>query len=117
MCYELRSYDIVPHLLQDYLTWANHKVIPLLTGHFGWNVIGFWHAVDKAGEGAPSTNVHWMIAFESEQHMVDEWAKVRASTEWKMIFKEVIDPATGERIYHRVIKSTLLKPVSNSPLQ
>ena len=117
MYYELRSYDIRPDGLEDYLRWANDKVIPLLTGHFGWNVIGFWQAVDKAAEPAPSTNVHWMIQWESEQQMNDEWTKVRASEEWQTIFKEVTDPVTGERIYHRVIKTTLLKPVPNSALQ
>jgi hypothetical protein len=119
MFYELRSYDIRPEGLEDYLRWANDKVIPLLTGHFGWKVIGFWQAVAKpeSGEERPETNVHWMIAWESERQMIDEWAKVRASQEWQTIFKEVIDPQTGERIYHRVIKSALLQPVPNSPLQ
>jgi hypothetical protein len=117
MFYELRSYDIVPEKIDDYLKWANAKAVPLLTGTFGFRVIGFWHAVQKAGEELPATNVHWMIAWDSEQQMVERWAAARASTEWQTIFKEITDPNTGERIYHKVIRSTLLKPIPASPLQ
>ena len=117
MYYELRSYDIVPDKIDQYLEWANQKAVPLLTSTFGFKVIGFWHAVQKTGEELPATNVHWMIAWESEQEMNERWAAARASAEWQTIFKEVTDPTTGERIYHKVIRSTLLKPIAASPLQ
>ena len=93
------------------------RPVPPLSGTFGFKVVGFWHAVAKSGEEAPATNVHWMIAWESEQQMNERWAAARASTAWQTIFRDVSDPLTGERTHHKVIRSTLLKPIPASPLQ
>lgn len=117
MYYELRSYDIDPAGLEAYLQWANEKAIPLLRGAFGFRVIGFWYVVAKQGETVPPTNVHWMIAWESEAEMTARWATVRASAAWQEIFKNMLDPATGERKYHRKIQSVLLAPIPSSPLR
>lgn len=86
-------------------------------------MIGFWRAVDTAeAESPPSgpastTNVHWMIAWESEAEMRSKWAEVRASNEMTEIMKERIDPETGGQKWHRVVRSALLAPTEASPLQ
>jgi hypothetical protein len=115
--YELRSYDIDPDGLSAYLRWANDQALPLLVGSVGSWLIGFCHAVAKTGELVPTTNVHWVTAWESEQEMDEKWAAARASEGWQRIAKEIVDPATGRSRYHRRVQSTLLKAIPCSPLQ
>ena len=122
MYYELRSYDINPDRIDEYLVWASTKAVPFFKSR-GMRVIGFWKAVDTAeAEFPPSgpastTNVHGMIAWESEAEMRSKWAEVRASDEMKEIMKERIDPETGGQKWHRVVRSALLAPTEASPLQ
>ena len=116
MVYELRSYDIAPDKLDEYLAWANNKALPLLVGVYGFRLVGFWKVVPKTGEPAPTTNVHWIIAWESEAEMNEKWAAARASDAWKEIAKETVD-ANGNPVYHMRRQSNLLKAIPRSPFQ
>jgi hypothetical protein len=113
LIYELRSYDIEPSLLDDYLGWVNHQALPLLVGRFGFRMIGFWHAIapttPEAGV-APSTNVHWMIAWHSEDEMLARWSEARATDEWGAINQ-------GLPNFHLKAQRTLLRAIPRSPLQ
>ena len=62
MIYELRSYEIDPVLLDQYLAWANDQALPILVGRFAFRMVSFWHAVAPSGGETPATNVHWIIA-------------------------------------------------------
>ena len=107
MLYELRSYDIDPERLDGYLEWANTRAMPILMGQFGFRVTGFWHAIETSEGPAPETNVHWIIAWESEAEMKERWAMA-----------ETMDPEQPNgRKYHRVVRSKLLAPIPASPLQ
>jgi hypothetical protein len=57
--YELRSYDVDPALLYQYLAWANDQALPILLGQFGFRMIGFWHAVPPSSGEMPTTNVQF----------------------------------------------------------
>jgi hypothetical protein len=110
MIYELRSYDIDPPLLDAYLVWANDQALPILVGKFAFRLVGFWYAVAPAAGEAPATNVHWMIAWESEQEMLDRWKEATSTEEWKAI-------GQGQPRYHLKIQRTLLKAIPRSPYQ
>ena len=86
-------------------------------------IVGFWKAIDT-GEAefppsgpASATNIHWMLAWESEAEMRAIWGEVRGSEEYQEILKERIDPETGGQKWHRVVRSALLAPTAASPLQ
>lgn len=118
MLYELRSYDIDPERIDGYLAWANSTAMPILMGQFGFRVKGFWHAIETSEGPAPETNVHWLIAWESEDEMKERWAIARASEEWKAAMAETMDPdQPNGRKYHRIVRSKLLAPIPASPLQ
>lgn len=114
--YELRSYDIVPEKLDEYLNWANSRALPVLVGVHGFRLVGFWRVVQQQGAPVSETNVHWLIAWQSEAEMNERWAKARASAEWLEVIKEATDPQ-GNMIYHKVRRSTLLQGIPRSPLQ
>jgi hypothetical protein len=113
LLYELRSYDIEPSLLDEYLAWANDRALPILTGRFGFRMIGFWQAVapstPEVGRVLP-TNVHWMIAWHSEEEMLARWSAARATDEWKAINE-------GQPKFHLRAERTLLRAIPRSPLQ
>lgn len=118
MYYELRSYDINPERIDGYLEWANSRAMPILTKQFGFRLIGFWHTVATADAPVSETNVHWMIAWESEEEMRERWTIARASDAWKEAMSETMDPEQPNgRKYHRVVRSNLLAPIPVSPLQ
>ena len=49
--------------------------------------------------------------------MRERWAAVFASDAWKTAWAEAVDPATGERKYHRQTRSVLLRALPRSPLR
>jgi hypothetical protein len=113
MIYELRSYDIEPSLLDQYLAWANDRALPILVGTFGFRLIGFWHATapSKPEPGAaPATNVHWMIAWQSEDEMLARWQEATSTDEWSAINQ-------GPPKFHLKVQRTLLRAIPRSPLQ
>lgn len=113
MIYELRSYDIDPRLLDDYLAWANDRALPILVGRFGFRLVGFWYAVAPTQPDAgpvPPTNVHWIIAWTGEDEMSAQWAAARSSKEWQAINE-------GRPKYHLKVQATLLHAIPRSPFQ
>jgi heme-degrading monooxygenase HmoA len=114
--YELRSYDIAPDKIDEYLNWANTRALPILVGQFGFRLVGFWRVVPRTGEELSATNVHWMIAWLSEDEMNEKWAAARASEQYQAVMKEASDNS-GNLVYHLRRQSTLLKGVHRSPLQ
>jgi hypothetical protein len=113
LIYELRSYDIDPSLLDEYLAWANNQALPILVGQFGFRMLGFWHAVAPSTPEAgplPPTNVHWIIAWHSEDEMLAQWTAARATDEWKAI-------NSNRPKYHLKVQQTLLRAIPRSPFQ
>jgi hypothetical protein len=108
MIYELRSYDIDPAVLDRYLEVVNTRVIPLLINEFKFNVIGFWHAAGSTADAA--TNVHWIVAWESEEEMLRRWDEAKATEVWAEAWR-------GEPKFHLKIVRTMLSPIPVSPLQ
>ena len=110
MVYELRSYDIDPNLIEEYLDWANDKALPILVGQFGFRVVGFWRAVASSEGPAPTANVHWIINWKDEAEMLAKWDAARASAEWIAI-------RVGLPKYNLKSQRTMLKAIPRSPLQ
>jgi NIPSNAP len=110
MIYELRRYDIDPLLLDQYLAWANDQALPILVGTCAFRLVGFWYAEAPAGGEAPTTNVYWIIAWKSEQEMLDRWKEATSTDEWKAINQ-------GQPRYHLKSERTLLKAIPRSPYQ
>jgi hypothetical protein len=108
--YELRSYDIDPTLLDEYVAWANDRALPILQGQFGFRMIGFWHAVAPKEGQAPATNVHWLIAWHDEDEMLSRWQEATATSEWKAI-------GQGQPKFHLKGQRTLLRAIPRSPYQ
>jgi hypothetical protein len=117
MLYELRSYDIDPAWWDEWHAWATNRALPVLLDTFGFRLIGWWQALAKPGEPEPTTNLHWILAWESEAEMRERWAALLASDAWQAVWAEAIDPATGQRRWHRQTRSTLLCALPASPLQ
>jgi len=110
MIYELRSYNIDPALLDQYLAWANDGALPILVGKFGFRMIGFWHAIAPANGEIPETNVHWIIAWHTESEMLDRWKEATSTDEWKAI-------GQGQPRFHLKAQRTLLQAIPRSPFQ
>lgn len=117
MLYELRHYDIYPDQWEPYLAWLGERANPVLFDQFQLRLIGFWRGVPKQGEGEPSPNLYWLLAWESEAEMRERWAAIFASPEWQAAWAEVINPATGRSKYHRQTSSTLMQALPFSPIQ
>jgi NIPSNAP protein len=117
MVYELRGYDIDPDRWDEYLAWAENRAFPVLFETFQFRLVGIWQAVAKEGEASPATNLQYILAWESEAEMRERWAAVFASDAWQAAWAEAVDPATGERKYHRQVRSVLMRALPRSPLR
>ena len=112
MLYEVRSYDIEPTMLDDYVVWASEKALPLLRGHFGFDVVGFWRktgAPPEVQEPSP-TNIVWIVRWKSEEQRNQSWQRVRESKEWKAIRE-------GTPSYWNKTDSSFMIPIPGSPMQ
>ena len=117
MLYELRSYDIDPDRWDEYLAWVTARGLPCLCDAFRFRLVGFWQAMAKEGQAPPTTNLHYILAWESEAEMRERYAALVASAAWKALSAEMRDPATGERKWVRQTRSVLLRALPPSPLQ
>ncbi len=118
MLYELRSYDVHPEQWDAFLVWAERQAFPLLLDHFGFRLVGYWSALSPASEATPVPSVHWMLAWESEEEMLERWAAAIASPEaWTMAWNDGTDPATGTSRFYLQTRTTLLQPLTPSPLR
>jgi hypothetical protein len=109
MFYELRQYDIYPEVWDEYLVWAETKAFPVLLDELQFPLVGFWQNVAKADGPEPTSNILWILAWESEEEMRAKWAAWRSAPRYKEIWEGVGDPVTGQTKYHRQIRSTLLR--------
>jgi hypothetical protein len=96
MIYELRTYDMVPELFEEYLDRADRLLLPIIIEKIGFRVIGFWRAVSespgslRAGEEEQMpkipAQVVWMIAWESLEERAQKWAELHNDVEWQGVF-------------------------------
>lgn len=115
MIYELRTYDMVPDLFEEYLWRADNLLLPILKEKVGFRLIGFWRAVSESGGSLPPgeerripAQVVWMIAWESMEERAEKWAQLRKDEDWV----KVIDPKS-----YRSTSSKIITPTGYSPLQ
>lgn len=117
MLYELCSYDVHPDRWDDFVAWTDTRAIPVLSGQFGYRLVGRWQTVPQAGEAVPATNYHYLLAWDDEDDWRARRALAAASEAWHDAWAETIDPDTGESKYFLRINHTLLRPFPDSPLQ
>ena len=112
MLYEVRRYDIEPAMLDDYVAWASEKALPLLKGTFEFDVVGFWRKTGTPPEidETSSTNIVWIVRWESEEQRNEMWRRVRESEEWKAI-------RGNAPPYWNKIDSSLMMAIPGSPMQ
>lgn len=115
MIYELRTYEMVPELFEEYLDRADRLLLPIIKEKIGFRLIGFWRAVSESGGSLPRgeerqipAQVVWMIAWEDLDERTRKWAELNADED----FARVIDPK-----YYRSTASKIITPTGYSPLQ
>jgi hypothetical protein len=106
MIYELRSYDIVPEKIQEYLTWISAHALPVMH-RFGFRVVGFWWVAKDGDDTRPRTNVRWIVAWSSEEEMERQWAAMKESQDWQAAWRLVLD-GSGRSRFHRGTKRAIL---------
>ena len=113
MIYELRSYDIVPERMEEYLGWISRHAMPVMR-RFGFRVVGFWWVAKDGDDSSPRTNIRWMVAWESEEEMERQWAAMKDSQDWKAAWGLVLDANHRSRFHRgtrRAILHALVDPV------
>jgi len=115
--YELRSYDIRPERWDDYLNWAYTTAWPILFEAHGFPLVGWWQVVPNADEPPSSTNLQWILAWESEEQRNERWAALLDDDAWKAAVAATRDPASGDSLYHLRTRYRFLRPLPRSPLQ
>ncbi len=113
MIYELRSYDIVPELIQEYLRWIHEHALPVMR-RFGFRIVGFWWVAKDGADTSPRTNIRWIVAWDSEQQMEGQWAAMKSSEEWQAVWKLTKDDEDRSRFHRgtrRAILHALVDPV------
>jgi len=106
MIYELRSYDIVHEKLQEYLAWISEHGLPVMR-RFGFRIVGFWWVGKDGNDPKPRTNIRWMVAWDSEEQMEQQWAAMKASEGWQTAWALVKDE-DGRSRFHRGTRRAIL---------
>lgn len=106
MIYELRSYDIVPESMEEYLSWISQHGLPVMR-RFGFRIVGFWWVRKDGKDSRPRTNIRWIVAWESEEEMTRQWAAMKASEEWQAAWALVLDE-DGRSRFHRGTRRAIL---------
>ena len=119
MIYELRTYDMVPELFDEYLERANRLLLPIIKGKIGFRVVGFWRAVGETdGPLRPGeerqvakvpAQVVWVIEWEGLEERAQKWTELHEDEEWQRDF----DP----KYYTGAHVKLLIEPDDASPLQ
>jgi hypothetical protein len=115
--YELRSYDIVPELVQEYLAWIHDHALPVMR-RFGFQIVGFWWVAKDGTDPRPRTNIRWIVAWDSQEQMEAQWARMKASEEWQAVWRMVKDDSNRSRFHRgtrRAILHALVDPVVPDP--
>jgi len=112
MLIEVRNYHIQPSAFDVYMEWARTIAVPFLKRNY--DVIGFWvNSEDKPeiarGEPDPlgSSNVTWIVRWESMSQRNETLRGTTASAEWQGIFSKL---PGGIKNYLR-IESKFTKPL------
>lgn len=118
MIYELRTYDMVPELFEEYLDRADRLLLPIIAEKIGFRVIGFWRAESESpGSLRPGeesslpkipAQVVWMIAWESLEERAEKWTELQNDEEWQGVF---------DRKYYVKTHVKFITPTQASPLQ
>jgi hypothetical protein len=118
MIYELRTYQMVPELFEEYLVRANNILIPIIIDQIGFRVVGFWTGVSEANESFPAgeetqipkipAQVVWMTAWESLEERAVKWDELHANEDWQREF---------DGKYYLGAHVKFIQPMLASPLQ
>ena len=106
MIYELRSYDIVPERMEEYLAWIDRHGLPVMR-RFGFRTVGFWWVARDGSDPKPRTNIRWMVAWDTEEEMTRQWAAMKESDDWKNAWDLVLDE-DGRSRFHRGTRRAIL---------
>lgn len=114
MIYELRTYDMVPELFEEYIGRADTLLLPIIREKIGFNLIGFWRSIEEGGGDVPQgemrpipAQVVWMIAWNSMEERDAKWAELRADEEWL----RVIDSKYYQRTAYKFVSPTAYSPL------
>ena len=88
--HELRTYDLVPDLIDEYLDRADNLLLPIIKDKVGFPVVGFWRVRKERGGGSlpldqerdVAAQVVWMIAWENMEERDAKWAELQANEDW-----------------------------------
>jgi hypothetical protein len=108
MFYELREYDIYPERWDEYLVWAETRAFPLLFDKLHFPLVGFWRTVAQEDDAGSTATVLCILAWQSEEELLEKWSAYFSSPQYKVIWAEATDPATGKPKFHRQTRSTFL---------
>ncbi|MDO8671304.1 MAG: NIPSNAP family protein [Dehalococcoidia bacterium] len=114
MIYELRTYEIVPELFEEYISRADNLILPTAT-KLGVRLIGFWRAVSEdggslvPGERKPiPAQIVCVLAWESMEERSEKLLKMGKDEDWR----KVVDYK-----YYKSANSKIIEPTAYSPLQ
>lgn len=118
MIYELRNYEMIPELFDEYLELADDALLPIIKDKIGFPVVGFWQGVSETrSRFEPGTEsdlpalpaqVVWLIAWESLEQRARKWSELYADEDWNRVF---------DRKYYAAQHVKFLSPTAASPLQ
>ena len=96
MIYELRTYNMVPELFDEYLERANNILLPTIEDKIGFPVVGFWRAVGEIdGSLRPGeerqipkipAQIVWMIEWQSLEERARKWTELHDDQDWQREF-------------------------------
>ena len=116
MIYELRTYDMVPELFDEYLERVQRVLLPILKENIGFRIVGFWRALGEIDGTLPPgeerqipkipAQVVYMIAWESLEERAQKWTELHDDEDWQREF----DPK-----YYTGAHVKLIEPTNGSP--
>lgn len=118
MIYELRTYEMVPELFEEYLERADNVLLPIIMEDIGFRIVGFWRADSESDGPLPPgeeeqmskipAQVVWMIAWESKEERTQKWTELAANEDWQRELKLK---------YYAGAHVKFIQPTNASPLQ
>ena len=116
MIYELRTYDMVPELFDEYLERANNILVPIIKDKIGFPIVGFWRAIGET-DGSPRpgeerqipkipAQIVWMIAWESLEERARKWTELHEDQDWQREF---------DRKYYAAVHVKFIEPTDAPP--
>ena len=115
MIYELRTYNMVPELFNEYLERAERVLLPIIRDKIGFPVVGFGRALGETDGPLPPgeerqvstipAQIVWMIAWESLEERARKWRELHQDEEWQREF---------DRKYYLGAHVKLIEPIEAS---